>query len=129
MARAAHRADTAARRRAAGPRSPGAIARRVIAARSRRRATLHCGPLTDPPLSLQDLYPNYSSRILVVNLPTYLMWFLRFVKGLLAEVTANKVQLLAGDDELRRYFDADGMPSIYRGARRADRPLDLSNCT
>ena len=65
----------------------------------------------------------------MVNLPTYLMWFLRFVKGLLAEVTANKVQLLAGDDELRRYFDADGMPSIYRGARRADRLLDLSNGT
>ena len=43
--------------------------------------------------ALQDLYPNYTQAILVVNLPPYLMWFVRFIKGLLCEVTAKKLEL------------------------------------
>ena len=63
---------------------------------------------------LQDLYPNYASRILVVDLPSYLAWFVRFLKGMLDEVTANKIELVSNADELlRSFYTPDGLPSYY----------------
>ena len=64
---------------------------------------------------LQHLYPNYASRVLVVNLPSYLAWFVRFVKGMLDEVTAAKVELIDGGVEgLRHYYTTEGLPAYYR---------------
>ena len=73
-------------------------------------------PIQQLVAALQDLYPNYTQRILIVNLPGYLMWFVRFVKGLLCEVTADKLELVADDAALLRFFTPAGLPSIYRGA-------------
>jgi len=72
--------------------------------------------------ALQDLYPNYTQRILIVNLPGYLMWFVRFVKGMLCEVTANKLELVADEAALLRFFTPEGLPSIYRATRSAAVP-------
>ena len=64
---------------------------------------------------LQHLYPNYASRVLVVNLPSYLAWFVRFVKGMLDEVTAAKIELIEGGVEgLRHYYATEGLPAYYR---------------
>jgi hypothetical protein len=64
---------------------------------------------------LQHLYPNYASRVLVVNLPSYLAWFVRFVKGMLDEVTAAKIELIDGGvDGLRHYYATEGLPAYYR---------------
>jgi hypothetical protein len=77
--------------------------------------------------ALQELYPNYTQRILIVNLPAYLMWFVRFVKGLLCEVTANKLELVADEATLATFFTPDGLPAIYRDASPARGPAD--RCT
>ena len=64
---------------------------------------------------LQDLYPNYASRILVVSLPSYLAWFVRFLKGMLDEVTAAKIELIDGGVEgLRPYYLPENLPAYYR---------------
>merc|ERR1719272_287631 len=64
---------------------------------------------------LQHLYPNYASRVLVVNLPSYLAWFVRFIKGMLDEVTAAKIELVDGGVEgLRQYYTTQGLPAYYQ---------------
>jgi len=67
--------------------------------------------------TLQDIYPSYSSRILIVNLPSYLVWFVRFVKGLLCEVTANKIELVNDYETLLDFYDEDSLPSLYKERR------------
>ena len=72
---------------------------------------------------LQDLYPNYASRVLVVDLPGYLAWFVRFVKGMLDAVTAAKIELVDNAEGLLRYYSPEGLPSYYRkGEARHDEP-------
>ena len=51
------------------------------------------------------------------------MWFLRFVKGLLCEVTANKLEIAEDDKALARYFTPAGLPSIYRNELLANTQL------
>ena len=63
---------------------------------------------------LQELYPHYSSRILVVNLPGYLAWFVRFVKTFLHEITAAKIMIVDRPEDLLQHFDPDGLPSYYK---------------
>ena len=41
---------------------------------------------------LQDIYPNYSTKLYIVNLPSYLGWFVRFVKGFLCEMVQRKTR-------------------------------------
>ena len=65
--------------------------------------------------ALTDMYPSYTSKILVVNLPASLVWFVRFVKGFLCEASAEKIELINEYDELRVHFEPSGvMPSYYR---------------
>ena len=45
---------------------------------------------------LQDIYPNYSTKLYIVNLPSYLGWFVRFVKGFLCEMVQRKIELVGG---------------------------------
>ena len=57
---------------------------------------------------------RYASRILVVNLPSYLAWFVRFVKGLLAEGSAGKIELVSAYERLLDFFDEACLPEYYR---------------
>jgi len=66
---------------------------------------------------LSDLYPNYSSRILLVNLPPSLAWFVRVVKSLLCEVTANKIAIIKDAEALQEYCAPGGVPTYYTDAR------------
>lgn len=63
---------------------------------------------------LQDIYPNYSTKLYIVNLPSYLGWFVRFVKGFLCEMVQRKIELVETPQALRRHFDDEGLPSYYR---------------
>ena len=63
---------------------------------------------------LQDIYPNYSTKLYIVNLPSYLGWFVRFVKGFLCEMVQRKIELVETPAALRRHFDEEGLPSYYR---------------
>jgi hypothetical protein len=49
-----------------------------------------------------------------VNLPSYLGWFVRFVKGFLCEMVQRKIELVETPQALRRHFDEEGLPSYYR---------------
>ena len=40
---------------------------------------------------LQDIYPNYSTKLYIVNLPSYLGWFVRCVKGFLIEMVEGRL--------------------------------------
>ena len=52
-------------------------------------------------------------------LPSYLVWFVRFVKGMLDEVTANKIELIDGGAEgLQPYYTPENLPAYYREGQR-----------
>ena len=42
---------------------------------------------------LQDIYPNYSTKLYIVNLPSYLGWFVGFVKGFLCEMVQGAYRM------------------------------------
>ena len=44
---------------------------------------------------LTTMYPSITSRILIVNLPPYLSWFVKFIKGFLCEASSDKIQLVS----------------------------------
>lgn len=67
--------------------------------------------------ALTDMYPSLTSHILVVNLPSSLSWFVRFVKGFLCEASAQKIELVNTYEELLETFEDAGMPSYYRQRR------------
>ena len=67
---------------------------------------------------LQDIYPNYSTKLYIVNLPSYLGWFVRFVKGFLCEASAEKIELIDDEAQLLDLFDEQGLPSSYRQSYR-----------
>ena len=62
--------------------------------------------------ALTEVYPSYASRILVVNLPSYLAWFVRFVKGLVAEGSANKFELVTSYERLLDFLDELGLDKV-----------------
>jgi len=64
--------------------------------------------------ALTDMYPSFTSRILVVNLPPYLAWFVKFVKGFLCEASAAKIELISEYDELLIHYDEANLPSYFR---------------
>lgn len=66
---------------------------------------------------VSDLYPSYTSRILIVNLPGYLAWFVGFVKGFLCEGSANKIELVSDYSRLLDFYDEDNLPEYYRTRR------------
>ena len=64
--------------------------------------------------TLNELYPSYLSNILIVNLPSYLVWFVKFCKNLLCEATASKIELAADSTELLQYYTRDNLPAYYK---------------
>jgi len=63
---------------------------------------------------LTTMYPSLTSRILVVNLPGYLTWFVNFIKGFLCELTANKIELINNMDALLDHYEPNQLPSYYQ---------------
>ena len=64
---------------------------------------------------LTEAFPSVTSRILIVNLPPYLAWFVNFVKGMLCEGSAAKIELVGDFATLRAFYEPGGvMPSYYR---------------
>ena len=64
--------------------------------------------------ALTDMFPSYTSRILVVNLPPSLAWFVKFIKGFLCEASAMKIELINDFDQLHEFYDDEHLPSYYR---------------
>ena len=64
--------------------------------------------------ALTEMYPSLTSRILVVNLPGSLAWFVRLVKGFLCEASGRKIELINDFDALHDHYDEAGLPSYYR---------------
>lgn len=62
---------------------------------------------------VSDIYPSYTSHILIVNLPGYLAWFVRFVKGMLCEASANKIEIVTEYTRLLDFFDEPQLPEYY----------------
>ena len=61
---------------------------------------------------VSDMYPSYTSRILVVNLPGYLAWFVKFIKGMLCEGSANKIELVTDYERLLEFYEESGLPEL-----------------
>ena len=66
---------------------------------------------------VSDMYPSYTSRILVVNLPGYLAWFVKFIKGMLCEGSANKIELVTDYERLLDFYEESGLPEYYRSRK------------
>ena len=66
---------------------------------------------------VSDMYPSYTSRILVVNLPGYLAWFVKFIKGMLCEGSANKIELVTDYERLLEFYEESGLPEYYRSRK------------
>jgi len=67
--------------------------------------------------ALTDMFPSITSRILVVNLPGYAAWFVKFIQGFLCEASANKIELIQHYEQLLQYYDEESLPSYYRKRR------------
>ena len=63
---------------------------------------------------ITHLYPSFTSKILVVNLPGYLSWFVGFVKGFLCEASQQKIELISTFERLLDFYDRDQLPSYFR---------------
>ena len=51
--------------------------------------------------------------ILIVNLPGYLAWFVRFIKGFLCEASQGKLTLIDHFDQLLEIYEPEGLPTYY----------------
>ena len=63
---------------------------------------------------ITTLWPSITSKILVVNLPGYLSWFVGFVKGFLCEASQQKIELINEFDRLLDFYERDQLPSYFR---------------
>ena len=65
--------------------------------------------------ALTDMYPSYTSKILVVNLPASLVWFVRFVKGFCARRARRRLSSSTSTTSCACTLEPSGeMPSYYR---------------
>jgi hypothetical protein len=63
---------------------------------------------------LVSMFPSITSRILVINMPGFLAWLVKFVKGFLCEASQQKLALIDELGELLEFYDRDGLPSCLR---------------
>ncbi len=63
---------------------------------------------------ITSLWPSYGSRILIVNLPSSLVWFVGFIKSLISESTGNKIEVVNTYERLLDFFDEEHLPDYYR---------------
>ena len=64
--------------------------------------------------AITSLYPSFTSKILIVNLPGYLAWLVKFVKGFLCEASASKIEVVNDFKRLCDFFELDSLPSYYK---------------
>jgi uncharacterized membrane protein YgcG len=63
---------------------------------------------------ITNLWPSFTSKILVVNLPGYLSWFVGFVKGFLCEASQQKIELISSFDRLLDFYEREQLPTYFR---------------
>ena len=65
-------------------------------------------------LVITECFPSFTSKILIVNLPGYLSWFVKFVKGFLCEGSQRKLELISDFNRLLDFYEPGDLPSYYR---------------